>query len=153
MGLFDSIKKVKIYIGPIHTMYPDKFKLVRGQIGFKPNTSEVFKSRANFYKDAESGPEYKNLEFGCVLPSFDAALAACTKVVNDHKDTLKKIITDEITDKQKEDKLKEEIIEAATILYYEKLDVVFNREITQKEFKSLEKTAAESRKKQKQNKK
>ncbi len=152
MGLFDSIKKIKIYIGPIHTMYPDKFKLVKGQIDFKPNTSKKFKSRANFYKDAESGAEYKNLEFGCVLPNFDAAFVACTKVVNNHKDTLMKIINEEITDKQKEAKLKE-IIEAATILYYEKLDVVFNREITQKEFKSLEKTAAESRKKQKQNKK
>lgn len=152
MGLFDSIKKIKIYIGPIHTMYPDKFKLVKGQIDFKPNTSKKFKSSANFYKDAESGPEYKNLEFGRVLPNFDAALVACTKVVNNHKDTLMKIINEEITDKQKEAKLKE-IIEAATILYYEKQDVVFNREITQKEFKSLEKTAAESRKKQKQNKK
>ena len=145
MSLFDGIKKVKLYTGPIHMMYADNFKLVRGKVVFKPNVSKTYRSAATFYKDAESGPDYKNIELGVILPDFDKALNHCTQVVDENKNIILKVLNDEIGDIAEREKKIAEIKEASTILFYDRQEVKFKREETQKELKSLVKKAEEAR--------
>ncbi len=145
MSLFDGIKKVKLYTGPIRKMYADNFKLVRGKVDFKPNVSKTYRSEANFYKDAESGPDYKNIELGVILPDFDKALNHCTQVVNENKSIILKVLNGEIGDIAEREKKIAEIKEASTILFYDRQEVKFKREETQKELKSLVKKAEEAR--------
>ncbi len=136
--VFDSIKNifnppVRLYTGPIHKIYADRFELERGQIKYK-RTETIVNEKGTFIK---SGLAFWNIDYDIKLPDFYEASAYCENSVAINEKRVKNILIDPNLDTKKTIQKLDDVSTSTGCIFYVPGELVRSSIISRDEYKQL----------------
>ena len=143
LNIFDSISNifdhpVRIYEGPVHKIYADDFRIMRGRPIYKKK-DVIDRKNANFYMVDGKGYDFENIEHACILNTRDEALAWCEEVIKNREQTLRSILNGQIADPKEAHRILDEIRNDSSCIYYIQSELKYSHTISKKELdKELE---------------
>lgn len=133
-SLEDLVKQpVEIYRGPVHKIYADEFRLVKGNFGYK-KIDEITKRDAYFYK---SGYDFICLDNNEKLPNKDEAIKYCSNIVDGKKRTIIQMLADPNTTPKNLQRFLNEVMDESSCVYSDSSEIRFERKMPGKEFREL----------------
>lgn len=132
--LEDLVKQsVEIYTGPVHKIYADEFKLVRGNFGYK-KVDDIIKREAFFYK---SGYDFICMDTGEKLPTEDEAIKYCGNIIDKKKLTIIQMLSDPNVSPKNLQRFLNEIVNESSCSFANNSEIKYARTMPGKEFKEL----------------
>lgn len=141
LKIFDAVSKVfkpsvEIYVGPIHKVYAEDFKLVKDKAVYR-RKDIITKKNAYFYKN---GLDYINIEHDCVLPTQEEANDYCIRTMRVKQLKLTEVLKGLIDNPKEKRRFLEDVTRDSSCIYAAPSEIKYSHTISNSEFKELIKT-------------